>query len=71
MIVFGEKDDSFIRNVTTVFQQCREKNVTFNAKKMVIGFDTVPFVGHEISATVSICPKNVSKVQFSSVNLIP
>ena len=30
-----------------MFQRCREKNVTLNAKKLVIGFDTVPFVGHE------------------------
>ena len=51
MLVFGETDDAFIRNVTTVFQRCREKNVTLNAKKLVIGVDTVPFVGHEISAT--------------------
>jgi hypothetical protein len=32
MLVFGETDDAFIRNVTTVFQSCREKNVTLNAK---------------------------------------
>jgi hypothetical protein len=33
ILVFGETDDAFIRNVTTVFQCCREKNVTLNAKK--------------------------------------
>ena len=33
ILVFGETDDAFIRNVTTVFQCCREKNVTINAKK--------------------------------------
>ena len=32
MLVFGETDDAFLRNVTTVFQRCREKNVTLNAK---------------------------------------
>jgi hypothetical protein len=51
MLVFGETDDAFIRNVTTVFHRCREKNVTLNAKKIVIGLYTVPFVGHEIRAT--------------------
>ena len=51
MLVFGETDDAFLRNVKTVFQRCREKNVTLIAKKLVIGVDTVPFVGHEISAT--------------------
>ena len=28
VLVFGDDDDSFIRNVQTVFQLCREKNVT-------------------------------------------
>jgi hypothetical protein len=28
MLIFGETDDAFIRNVTTVFQRCWEKNVT-------------------------------------------
>ena len=59
MLVFGENDDAFILNVKTVFQQCTEKKVTLNAKKLVIGFDTVPFVGHEINATGITCPKNV------------
>ena len=51
MLVFGDDDDAFIRNVQTVFQRCREKSVTLNAKKLVIGFDTVPFVGHELYQT--------------------
>jgi len=50
MLVFGD-DDAFIRNVQTVFHRFREKNGTLNAKKLVIGFDTVPFLGHELSAT--------------------
>ena len=55
MLVFGETDDAFKGNV----KRCREKNVTLNAKKLVIGFDTVPFVGHEISATGINMSKNV------------
>ena len=51
MVVFGDNDDALIRNVRTVFQRFREKNVFFNANKLVIGFDSVPFVGQEISAT--------------------
>ena len=51
VLVFGETDDAFIRNVITVSQRCREENVTLNARKLVIGFDTVPFDGQEISAT--------------------
>ena len=68
MLVFGETDDAFMRNVKTVFQRCREKNATLNAKRNVIGFDTVPFVGHEIRATGINMSKNVLKVQFPSVN---
>ena len=30
MLVFGDDDDAFIRNIQTVFQLCREMNVTFN-----------------------------------------
>jgi hypothetical protein len=70
MLVFGEMDDAFIRNVTTVFQRCREKNVTLNAKKLVIGVDTVPFVGHEISATgINMSKKRIeSATSFSKPN---
>ena len=47
MLIFGDNDDAFIR---TTYKRCsNEKNVTLNDKKLVIGFDTVPFVGHEIS----------------------
>ena len=45
MLLFGENDDAMIPNVQTVFQRCREKNVTLNAKNIVIGFNTVPYVG--------------------------
>ena len=51
MLVFVDTDDEFIRDVKMAFQRCREKNVTLNAKQLVIGFDTVRFVGHKISAT--------------------
>ena len=32
VLVFGDDGDAFIRNIQTVFQRCREKNVTLNAK---------------------------------------
>ena len=32
MLVFGDDDDTFLRNVSMVFQRCRERNVTLNAK---------------------------------------
>jgi len=40
MLVFGENEDALIRNVRIVFQRFREKNVTLNTKKLVVGFDT-------------------------------
>ena len=70
MLVFGETDDAFIRNVQTVFQRYREKNVTLKAKKIVVWFDTVPFVGHEISATgINMSKKRIeSAISFSKPN---
>ena len=45
-----------------VFERYPDKNVTLNAKNLVIRCDTVPFVGHEISATGI----NMSKKQIES-----
>jgi len=42
MLVFGADDEAFIRNVQTVFQLCREKNVTFIAKNMSLGLIQFP-----------------------------
>ena len=57
MLILGSGDDNFISNVRTVFQRCREKNVTLNAKKLTIGKDKVQFVGHEIDS----CGINMSQ----------
>jgi hypothetical protein len=43
MLILGSDDDNFISNVRTVFQRCREKNVSLNAKKLTIGKDKVQF----------------------------
>ena len=48
MLIFGTKEDKFLTKTHTVFQRCRERNVTLNAKKLIIGFYTIPFVGHDI-----------------------
>ena len=50
MLIFGTNEDNFLTNTRTVCQRCRERNVTLNAKKLIIGFDTIPFVGHDIDA---------------------
>jgi len=52
MLVFGETDDAFIRNVKMVFHRCREKNVILNAKTLVTGFDTVPSLGTKFAQRV-------------------
>ena len=73
MLVFGDNEDAFIRTVRTVFQRLQEKNVTLNAKKLVIGVDTVQtpyFVGHEVSATgINVSKKRIESA-ISSPNLI-
>ena len=58
MLIFGKNEDNFLANTCTLFQCCRERNVTLNAKKLIIGFDAIPFVGHDIDAKASICHKN-------------
>ena len=57
MFIMGSDDDNFITNVRTVFQRCREKNVTLNSKKLMIGKEKVSFVGHEIDS----CRINMSQ----------
>ena len=42
------KYEIFSANTRTVFQRCREHNVTLNAKKLMMGFDIITFVGHDI-----------------------
>ena len=44
--------------------------MTLNAKKIVIGFDTVSFVGHEINATgINMSKKRIeSVISFSKPN---
>ena len=51
LLIYGTDNDNFVQNVCTIFQKCREKNVTLSAKKLYLGFDTVPFVGHELDST--------------------
>ena len=48
MLIFRSNDKTVLDNTRTVFQRCRERNVTLNAKTLIIGFDTIPFVGHDI-----------------------
>ena len=50
MLIFGSNDDNFVNNTRTVFQRCRKRNVTLNAIKVIIGFDTISFVGHGMDA---------------------
>ena len=53
LLIMGSDDElnNFITNVGTVFQRCREKNVTLNSKTLMIGKDKVPFVRHEINSS--------------------
>ena len=50
-LVYGHDDDEFVANVRTIFKKCWEKTVTLSAKTLYLGFDSVPFVGHELDST--------------------
>jgi len=72
LLVYGQDDDDFVANVRTIFQKCGEKTVTLGAKKtLYLGFDTVPFVGHELDSTdINMSQKRIqSTIQF--LNQIP
>ena len=68
LMIYGDDDDCFVQNVRTIFQKCREKNVTLSAKKLYLGFDTVQFVGHELDSTGINMTQNVSKALYSLPN---
>ena len=70
LLIYGDDDDSFVQNVHTIFQKCREKNVTLSAKKLYLGFDTVQFVGHELDSTgINMTQKRIeSTIQFAQPN---
>jgi len=53
LLLYGYDDDDFVANVRNIFQKCRNKTVTLSAKNIYLGFDTVPFVGHELDATLA------------------
>ena len=52
MLKFGDIDDAFIRNVQMVFQLCREKNVTLNAKKISHWVRFSPMLGTKLAQRV-------------------
>ena len=64
-------DDNFVHNVCTIFQKCREKNVTLcNTKKLNLGFDTVPFVGHELDSTgINMTQKRIESTKSTPAEI--
>ena len=36
LLIYGDDDDSFVQNIRTIFQKCRENNVTLSAKKLYL-----------------------------------
>ena len=67
LLIYGDEDDSFVQNVRT-FQKCREKNVTLNAKKLYLCFDSVQFVRHELDSTGMNMTQKRSNALYSSPN---
>jgi len=35
LLIYGTDDENFVQNVCTIFQKCREKNVTLSAKNYI------------------------------------
>ena len=70
LLIYGSDDDRFVQNVCTIFQKCREKIVTFSAKNLYLGIDTVPFVGHALDSTgINMTQKRIeSIIQFAQPN---
>ena len=69
LLIYGTDDDNFVHNVCTILQKCREKNVTLSAKILYLGFDTVPFVGHELDSSVNMTQKRIeSTIQLAQPN---
>jgi hypothetical protein len=70
MLIFGSNDETFLENTRTVFQRCRERNVTLNAKKLIIGFATIAFVGHDIDARdINMSQKRIeSTISFCNLH---
>ena len=48
-IVTGGSEDEFVANMRRVFQRLREKGITLNPDKCVLGADEVEYVGHTIN----------------------
>jgi transposase InsO family protein len=51
LLMYGNDDTTFLDNVRAIFERCRLKNVTLNAKKLKLGDYTAEFVGHTIDAS--------------------
>mmetsp|Transcript_12868 Transcript_12868/g.21379 ORF Transcript_12868/g.21379 Transcript_12868/m.21379 type:complete len:1181 (+) Transcript_12868:947-4489(+) len=50
VLVFGKDDDTFIKNLRSVFDRFRKHNIKLKPKKCVLGADTVEYVGHTINS---------------------
>ena len=48
IIVYGETEDEFLRNLELVFQRLEKYNITLNPEKVRIGLSSIEYVGHTI-----------------------
>ncbi len=51
VVVFGKDEDEFLLNLEKVLQRLKEKNVSLNPKKCILGATSIEFVGHVIDET--------------------
>ncbi len=52
VIVFGETQDELLSNLSLVLQRYQQAGQTLNPKKCVFLQDSLPFLGHVVSAEV-------------------
>jgi hypothetical protein len=50
IIIYGNTEKEFIKNLEKVFQKLKEKGVQLSANKCILGVQEIEFVGHTINA---------------------
>ena len=48
---FSKTFDEHLEHLRKMFERCREKNITLKGSKTNLGFDSIDYLGHEVSGT--------------------
>ena len=67
VIVHGQNEDDFLKNLEQVFARLQSKNITLNPKKCSFGMKQTEFIGHQIDKEGrSMAEAKINKVLSSS-----